>query len=113
MTTTDTELIWIDPGFNHGAARDRALAVLTKIAALIPDQVGIIGLGMNHASTVDVNMRYDDALSLVGDADTGADLKYDPRDAGGNQIHHHWLFSVDGVLVDVVAVVQIKTGARS
>lgn len=108
MTTTDTELIWIDPGFNHGAARDRALAVLTKIAALIPDQVGIIGLGMNHASAIDVTLlRYDDALSLVSDAVRDGDIKYDPRDvAPSNQIHHHWLFTVDGVPVDVVAVVD-------
>lgn len=102
--TPDRELNWTEPGFNHGAARDRALTVLGTVLALIPDTTSITSAGIEHSGAVRVQLSYDDAAVLVADCDPATVSYRHTECAAPDGDQHYWSFKVDGVQVEVVGV---------
>lgn len=109
MTATPTPLAWYEPGFDHAAARARALGVLGEIIESM-DTAGVgeftsVGIEANYT----VRAQIDDATAagmLAGEWSAGPPNIEDHK----GREHHVWEVllgeSALGTLVRIVAVVD-------
>lgn len=106
MTTTPAPLAWYDPGFDHEAARQKALGVLVEISEAI---------GNTRITSLSISTSYEVIAQFSGaEADVATRLA-DEWAAGAPQVHvtkgnqhTNWVFALDGVAVRIITVIGTR-----
>lgn len=101
MTTTTRTPNWTEPGFEHTAARLKALDVLIEVAESLENDP-ITSIDVQHDYSVRVQARRDVAVRLAENWDAGnpAATLVEP-----NNMHYRWQFDLDGTRVEIYAIV--------
>ncbi|HWO64600.1 MAG TPA: hypothetical protein VNO31_31650 [Umezawaea sp.] len=108
MTTTDTPAPqFYDPGFDHAAARGKAIGVVLELDESLGGS-RTTSIMIDHAYNVQVQFAKESVRNAVRLAETWSAEPSYTVERGDSDYHHRWRFDLDGVTVRIVLLMDAE-----